>query len=124
MRNTLLLQDYITPTDHLEEINNSLRKIQTQLLQELSNKQEVLESKNQEIQELKAALENKSKLVEELKDAISVVERNNEGNKQLNKKLISEIVRKQQDIEWYKRTYESRSLLGTLREKLFYSKNK
>ncbi|GAB2533611.1 hypothetical protein [Rufibacter soli] len=119
MRNALLLQDYIPPSDHLEQINGSLRHIQKHLLQELSYKQDSIEAKDQEIQALKAVLEEKNNLVEELQAKVVAIERNNEGNKQLNKKLISEIVRKQQDIEWYKRTFESRSLLGTLKEKIF-----
>ncbi|GGK78157.1 hypothetical protein ACD591_09320 [Rufibacter glacialis] len=118
MRKTLLLQDYISPKDPLEEIHSSLDSIQKQLLQELSNKQEILEEKNMEIMELKCALAGQKQLVEELKEKVASVEKNNEGNKQLNKKLISEIVRKQQDIEWYKRTYEKRSFLGTIKEKV------
>ncbi|AKQ45110.1 hypothetical protein TH63_04820 [Rufibacter radiotolerans] len=79
----------------------------------------MLDAKDQEILQLKAALQTKIQMVEELNQRVLVVERNNEGNKQLNKKLISEIVRKQQDIEWYKRTYEKRSLIGYIKEKIF-----
>jgi activator of HSP90 ATPase len=118
MGTALLLQDYISPTEHLEDIHKSLDSIQAHLLQELSYKQSLLIAKDQEISELKAALDAKIALVEELNTKVLAVERNNEGNKQLNKKLISEIVRKQQDIEWYKRTFEKRSLLGTLKEKI------
>jgi hypothetical protein len=122
MGNALLLQDYISPSDHLEDIHKTLDAIQLQLLKELSHKQSLLEAKDQEILELKAALQVKIQLVEELNQRVLVVERNNEGNKQLNKKLISEIVRKQQDIEWYKRTYEKRSLIGYIKEKIFKRK--
>jgi hypothetical protein len=118
MGNALQIQDYISPSDNLEDIRKALEAIQSQLLKELAYKQSLLEAKDLEISGLQAALEVKSNQVEELTQRIQAVERNNEGNKQLNKKLISEIVRKQQDIEWYKRTFEKRSLLGTLKEKL------
>jgi hypothetical protein len=49
--------------------------------------------------------------------------RKQEGTKQLINKLLEDIRRYQNDIEWYKRTYERRSLLGTLKEKLKRKKN-
>jgi len=44
------------------------------------------------------------------------------GNRQLINKLLGDISRLQNDIDWYKRTYEKRSLLGLLREKFFQRK--
>jgi len=41
-----------------------------------------------------------------------------EGNRQLINKLITDIDRLQQTIEWYKRTYETRSLAGIIKDKL------
>jgi len=43
----------------------------------------------------------------------------NEGNKQLMDKLLGNISKLQNDVDWYKRTYEQRSVLGYFREKLF-----
>ncbi|WP_181306856.1 hypothetical protein [Rufibacter sp. XAAS-G3-1] len=119
MRNTLLLHDFTSKPDHLEDINESLKKIQYHLLDELALKQELILAKEAEILHLKAELLQKDEKIESLNKKVAEVERNNEGNKQLNKKLINEVVRKQQDIEWYKRTYEKRSLLGTIKEKIF-----
>ncbi|KAA3437579.1 hypothetical protein [Rufibacter hautae] len=121
MESALQIQDYFISTNQLDEIHASLHAIQQHFLKELAYKQSLLEAKDLEISQLKTTLNKKDQLVEELRDRVITVEKNNEGNKQLNKKLISEIVRKQQDIEWYKRTYESRSLLGTLKQKLFKS---
>src|SRR5256885_2223221 len=42
-----------------------------------------------------------------------------EANKQLFNKLLGDVARLTNDIEWYKKTYEQRSFLGTIREKLF-----
>ena len=41
-----------------------------------------------------------------------------EGNRQIINKLLGDQSKLQNDIDWYKRTYEQRSLLGTLREKI------
>ena len=119
MRNTLLLHDFTSKPDPLDDINKSLKSIQHQLLSELAYKQDIISSKEEEITSLNNELAQKNELIEVLNKKVLEVERKNEGNKQLNKKLINEVVRKQQDIEWYKRTYESRSLLGTLKEKIF-----
>ncbi|WP_207435238.1 hypothetical protein [Sabulibacter ruber] len=119
MENSIPLQEFIPKQDPIENISKTLTNIQEQLLKELYSKQQLIETKEKEITDLKSKLEDRIKHIENLNQKIIEVERNNEGNKQLNKKLINEIVRKQQDIEWYKRTYESRSLLGTLKEKIF-----
>jgi uncharacterized protein involved in exopolysaccharide biosynthesis len=42
-----------------------------------------------------------------------------DGNSQLINKLLGDLSKLQNDIDWYKRTYERRSFLGTVRQKLF-----
>lgn len=42
-----------------------------------------------------------------------------EGNRQIINKLLGDQSKLQNDIDWYKRTYEQRSFLGTMREKMF-----
>jgi len=119
MRNSYLLHEFTSPPDdQLGEVHKSVKQIQQHLLKELSLKQEIIEKKEDEIQQLQDALEEKLKAIEDLRLQVEEVVRNNEGNKQLNKKLLNELVRKQQDIEWYKRTYETRSLIGTIKQKL------
>ena len=41
-----------------------------------------------------------------------------EGNRQIINKLLGDQSKLQNDIDWYKRTYEQRGLLGTFREKI------
>lgn len=66
------------------------------------------------------AKDNKIKLLkEDLENCIHLVE----GNRQLINKLLGELSKVQNNIEWYKRTYEQRSFFGTLRQKLL-RKNK
>ncbi len=88
------------------------------MLSEIAYKQDVISAKDKEIATLKEELRCSHEAIEILEKKIQEVERKNEGNKQLNKKLINEVVRRQQDIEWYKRTYERRSFLGMLKEKV------
>ena len=45
-----------------------------------------------------------------------------EGNRQLINKLLGDLSKLQNDIDWYKRTYEQRSFLGTVKEKIFTKK--
>ena len=42
-----------------------------------------------------------------------------DGNRQLINKLLGDISKLQNDVEWYKKTYVQRSFLGTIREKIF-----
>ena len=72
-----------------------------------------------DILQLKIELQAKEMLMEELKEELTNAQLVNEGNRQLINKLLGESAKLQNDIEWYKRTYEKRSLLGTIREKLF-----
>lgn len=119
MRNKYILHDNLAEPDHLESINTTLRLMQQQLLKELTYKQEIITAKEQEILKLSAQLEKKETQLQELTQKVEEVKRNNEGNKQLTKKLLNDLVRKQQDIEWYKRTYETRSFFGILKQKFF-----
>ena len=45
-------------------------------------------------------------------------QRNIDGNRQLINKLLNDLERMKQDIEWYKRTYEKRTLFGVIKERL------
>jgi len=47
-----------------------------------------------------------------------------EGNRQLINKLLGDISKLQNDVDWYRRTYETRSIWGTIMEKLFRKREK
>ena len=119
MRNPLLIPvDPIHP-GVIKGIYESLAKLNDQLESDQSSKNNQLAVKDLEIKELKLQVETLNKTVGDLTQKLADITRTNEGNRQIIKKLINDVVRKQQDIEWYKRTYETRSLLGTLKEKIF-----
>ena len=94
--NNLLIQDY--------EIKDSLIQIKRYLETHIHNLTKELNEKNIEIKTLREDLKKVQHLME--------------GNKQLIDKFLGDISKLQNDIDWYKRTYEQRSFLGTIREKL------
>ncbi len=87
------------------ELRESLNQIKHYLEKHIRHLTKESDRKDYEISNLKEALE-KARLQAE-------------GNNQLINKLLGELSKLQNDIEWYKLTYEKRSLLGTIREKLF-----
>jgi len=88
-----------------KELRESLSQIKHYLEKNIRDLTKESERKDYEISNLKEALENARLQAE--------------GNNQLINKLLGELSKLQNDIEWYKLTYEKRSLLGTIREKLF-----
>jgi len=60
----------------------------------------------------------KTNLVSELNAKLIQCRSQSEGNRQLINKLITDIDKLQQNVDWYKRTYESRSLLGVIKDKM------
>lgn len=102
-----------------ENIFQALRLIQQQLEKEIVSKQRTIERQEEEIRRQRTDLEQKSETITKLTLGLQDCQKNSEGNRQLINKLLSDISRMQQDIEWYKRTYETRSLLGTLKQKIF-----
>ena len=87
-----------------KDLKESLNQIKHYLEKNIRDLTVESERKNYEISTLKEELE-KSRLQAQ-------------GNSQLINKLLGELSKAQNDIEWYKLTYEKRSFLGTIREKL------
>ena len=87
------------------EITNNL--VDIKLCLENLSKASIDESnrKNLEISLLKEELDNLHYLID--------------GNQQLINKLLGDISKLQNDVEWYKKTYVQRSFLGTILEKIF-----
>lgn len=105
--------------DKIEEIQQSLEIIDQKLDMEIIGKQNTIERQEAEIQRLQALVEDKNRVVLETNTKLAECMRTGEGNRQLINKLLGDLDRLAQDIEWYKRTYEKRSLFGTLRQKLW-----
>ncbi|RXK60023.1 hypothetical protein ESA94_13325 [Lacibacter luteus] len=100
-------------------LEDVLRQVYTHLLSENDDKRDRIEDLIDQLQKMEQQLLDEQKEKEEAEKQLKDEIRRQEGSKQLINKLLEDIRRYQNDIEWYKRTYEKRSLLGTLREKLF-----
>jgi len=109
----------IVDQDKIEEIQQSLEIIDQKLTNDIAGKQTTIERQESEIQRLHALVEEKNRIVLDTNARLGECMRTGEGNRQLINKLLGDLDRLAQDIEWYKRTYEKRSLFGTLRQKLF-----
>lgn len=90
------------------EIKESLVQIKQYLETDISNLTTTINGKETELKNYKEQLEN--------------AQHSMEGNRQLINKLLGDLSKLQNDIDWYKRTYEQRSFLGTVKEKIFTKK--
>jgi hypothetical protein len=108
----------ISELEKMDDFQQMLEIIEQKLDTEILAKQTTIDRQEREIQRLQNLIEDKNKVILEMNDKLVDCMRNGEGNRQLINKLLNDMSLLQQDIEWYKRTYETRSILGTLREKL------
>ena len=104
--------------DKIEELQQSLELIDHKLDTEILSKQKTIDRQEQEMQRLHLLIEGKDRIILEMHEKLTECMNSSEGNRQLINKLVNEIDLLQQNIEWYKKTYETRSLFGMIREKL------
>jgi hypothetical protein len=102
----------------LQSIHARLEEIRLYLEKEITFKQQIIDEQVKQLSQLKTVTEEKDVIVRRLEDQLLECRQTNEGTRQLINKLLNDISNYQKDIEWYKRTYEKRSLLGTIRQKL------
>jgi hypothetical protein len=107
----------------LSDLQRSLEMIEHKLDDEVQAKQLTIERLELEIQRLHLLIEGKDKIILDTSEKYNECLRNSEGNRQLINKLINDIERLNQDINWYKKTYENRSLLGILKQKVVRQNN-
>ena|SRR5688572_9700761 len=99
-------------------IRQGLDQIRSFIELELAEKKDTIKEQAVEIEELKKILQQKDIAISMFEANTREFQETAEGNRQLINKLLGDISRLQNDIDWYKRTYEKRSLLGVLREKI------
>jgi len=105
-------------------IRQNLDQIRSFIEIELAEKKDTIKDQATEIEELKELLQRKDTAIGMFEANTREFQETAEGNRQLINKLLGDISRLQNDIDWYKRTYEKRSLLGVLRQKLAGKKHK
>jgi septal ring factor EnvC (AmiA/AmiB activator) len=96
------------------QLNGIVRFLQT----EYTEKKIEVRKQEAAMEILKNILQEKDGEINSVKESLQQAQEAAEGNRQLVNKLLGEISKLQNDIEWYKRTYETRSFLGTILEKI------
>jgi hypothetical protein len=103
----------------LNSIHERLEEIKIYLEKEIVSKQRIIDAQEKQIGQLKILSEEKNAARQQLEEQLAECRQTNEGTRQLINKLLNDISNYQKDIDWYKKTYEKRSLAGTIRQKLF-----
>lgn len=99
------------------QLEDLLRQVYSHLLSENEYKRERIEELIIRLKDLEAKLAEEQLEKKQLHKTLTDENKKQEGTKQLINKLLEDIRRYQNDIEWYKRTYETRSFWGVVKEK-------
>lgn len=105
----------------INAVRQALVAINKQMEQLVAVHKASIEKAEETIGQLLQLVNKKETIIESLETQNKELNRKGEGEKQLVNKLLGDIERLNQDIGWYKKTYEKRSLLGTIKQKLFNS---
>ncbi|QNA43840.1 hypothetical protein [Lacibacter sediminis] len=108
------------------QLEDLLRQVYSHLLSENEYKRERIEELIIRLKDLEAKLAEEQQEKKQLHKTLSEENKKQEGTKQLINKLLEDIRRYQNDIEWYKRTYEKRKVAGILKDRfksIFSSQN-
>jgi septation ring formation regulator EzrA len=104
-------------------MNEQLNQIVRFIEDEVKSKQAIIEKQSIIIKQLEQTISNCHERNTMQILQLQGCQKTNEGNKQLINKLLGDLARLQQDLDWYKRTFEQRSFFGTLKEKIFKNNN-
>ena len=115
MKHSLLLETGLAPEGKMEDIHQSLEYIEQKLDAEVQAKQNTINRYEKEMERLHGLLAEKDRTILVTGEKLNECAKTNEGNRQLINKLLNDIDRLNQDIEWFKRTYERRSWQASLK---------
>lgn len=101
----------------LDRLMDEITSIRLFIEKESESKQQMLQESKNEIHLLKNELIEKNDLISSLDRKLKECKSSQDANQQIINKLLSDISKMQNDIDWYRRTYEKRSFLGTMKEK-------
>lgn len=101
-----------------KQINERLEQICHYLKEEIDSKKQTIQEQRNEIERFQEEINNKTTVINNLQRQLQYSSQSTEGHRQLINKLLNDIEHYQNDIDWYKRTYERRSIWGVLKEKL------
>jgi peptidoglycan hydrolase CwlO-like protein len=106
----------------MNAMRQSLIAISHQMEQMMDSNKSRIDKAEETIRNLLQLINRKEEKINTLELLNQELNRKGDGEKQLVNKLLGDIERLNQDIGWYKKTYEKRSLLGTIKQKLFRDK--
>jgi len=121
MNTTLSVKDGVS-SFALQMMQEKLDEIGRHLEEEVLAKQALLDRQQSEIQRLRRQLADKDEAMRDLRLSLRDCRQQAEGHQQLANKLLNDISGYHNDIDWYKSTYEKRTFLGVIREKLSRAK--
>jgi chromosome segregation ATPase len=101
-----------------KQINEKLEQITQYLVREMEYKQQIIAEQRLEMEQLKMAINQKAVVITSLEQQLNQSAQHTEGHRQLINKLLNDLEHCQNDIDWYKRTYERRSIWGVLKDRL------
>ena len=122
MKPSVVINPLSAEEEKIDDLQQSLDLIERKLDHEVLAKQKTIERQEIEINRLHQLLEAKDKMLLEVNEKLTDCMRNTEGNRQLINKLLNDIDRLNQDVEWYAKTYEKRSLVGMIKDKIIKKK--
>ena len=115
-----VLYDNLNGTNPDAGMLRTLKSIEETLQNEITSKQAIIHWQQDELSRLRQEVNQKNDTIAGLTSKLQECHSQSEGNRQLINKLITDIDKLHQDINWYKRTYETRSLFGVIKDKLKY----
>src|SRR5436190_17795970 len=107
-----------TTQDSMSVILRTLTLIQQKVENSSEVNHQIIEWQQAELKRLQHEVFEKNNAVTDLHTKLNDSQTQSEGNRQLINKLITDIDRLQQAIERYRRTYETRSLAGIIKDKM------
>jgi peptidoglycan hydrolase CwlO-like protein len=113
-----ILHNKINGVNHDTIVLNVLRSLEQKLEKEIAAKQSLIKWQQDELKRLQNDVLKKDHIIDEFDTRLMECRSNVEGYRQLINKLITDVDKLQQNVDWYKRTYESRSLFGVIKDKL------
>jgi predicted RNase H-like nuclease (RuvC/YqgF family) len=118
MNTTLLTKESTTHTG-LQLVKERLDEMNRHVEEEVLTRQALIDRQYDEINQLRRKLADNEHSIHVLRSALEQCKMEGEGRQQLVNKLLNDITQYINDIDWYKRTYEKRTFLGVIKEKLF-----
>ena len=111
---------FLIERDKIDDLQQSLDLIEHKMDAEIAAKQNTIERQEEEVRRLQSLIQEKNQLIRDIEEKLLESMRKGEGNRQLINKLLNDIERLNHDVEWYKRTFEKRSLAGLIKDRLKY----